>query len=63
MAGDAGRKITPLEYTQLASQIGLSSSEMASALGDLRQDLLIAYPNQGMEIIMLTKAGIERADY
>ncbi len=63
VVGETGRQITPLQYSQLASQIGLGSSEMASALKDLRQDLLIAYPNQGMEIITLTKAGIERADY
>ena len=31
--------------------------------GTSDQDVFMAYPNQGMEIIMLTKAGIERADY
>lgn len=61
--GETGRKITPLEYGQAASQIGLSSSEMASALRELKQDLLIAYPNSASEVIVLTKTGVERADY
>lgn len=61
--GETGQGITPLEYGQLASQIGLTPAELGNSLRDLREDLLIAYPNPATEIIMLNGAGIQRADF
>jgi uncharacterized protein (TIGR02391 family) len=61
--GETGKKLTPLEYSDLGSQIGLSPNEFRMALSILRGDGLIAYPNPATEMITLTRAGVERADY
>lgn len=61
--GETQRTLSPLEYSAIATKIGLDEKKIASVIRLLRDEQLITYPNQAVEAFRLTKRGIEEGEY
>src|SRR5271156_3752094 len=57
--GESEKSMKPMEYSALATRIGLTNSEMQSAISQLKRDLLIRFDPESTQIIRLTTKGIQ----